>query len=470
MKKLLSLLALCAMTMVSCEKWFVDDEPKKEYGEPTETPEDNPGDHPGDEPNDPNNGTGDEPEQPEIEFQLTSEAVMEFSAKGGECVLTYAITNPDETLTVEVDTNADWITESDALVAPANEIYLYVEANKSVEPRSADVVVSYGVFSATVTINQSADDELLSYLSGIYYGNTYGDYNYNVVLSTAENVLDIVTGDYYLGEGHRYLFLDLYSAEASAEYNVKFSVPVGEYTFDADNTATAGTVGADYTYFYDATGEGEQIGFAGGKVTVTKDSIEAEFVDADGNEYHYYTLTTSVDNTALFKGSGKLCELSTLAEDLVINFESPSLSAEYYDDYYVVGKDMWVLYIDDYLTGHSISMELLVPMGEAPVGKFQVSNDLSEERIALPGFADGYGDTWWSWYFLYDGYDIVGEAPIVSGSLEIVDDGNGTHTATFSFKEDKGLTISGSCTAYYEVSGGAGVLSAKRRSVLPTRK
>lgn len=453
MKKFFTLLALCAMTMTSCESWFSDDEPKKPNTPVT----------PGDEPND-------DP-QPEIEFQVTSDAVMEFSAKGGECVITYAITNPDETLAVEVATEAEWIAKSDALNAPANSIVLYVEPNQSIEPRSAEVVVTYGEFEANVSVNQAADDELLSYLSGIYYGSDYGDsYNYSVVLASAENVYDIVTGDYYLGEGNTYLFLDLYASEASAGYNVKFSVPEGEYVLDVDNTSVAGTVGAEYSHLYYAVGEGEEINFASGKVTVTKDSIVADLVDAKGNEYHYYTLTTSVDNTLLFKGSSTLCELSTLAEDLEINFESPSLYAECYNDYYVVGKDLWVLYIDDYATGHSLSMELLVPMGEAPVGLFPVSNDLSKERIALPGFADGYGETWWSWYFLYDDYDVVGEAPIVSGSLEIVDDGTGTHTATFSFKEDKGLTISGSCTAYYEGYGDVGVLSAKRHKELPARK
>ena len=61
MKKFLSLLALCAMTMVSCESLFGDDEPKKPVDDPIEEPTD----------------------EPEIEFQLTSENVVEFTAEGG---------------------------------------------------------------------------------------------------------------------------------------------------------------------------------------------------------------------------------------------------------------------------------------------------------------------------------------------------------------------------------------------------
>lgn len=445
MKKFFTLLALCAMTMVSCE----DDKAKT----PAPTPI--------------------EPEQPEIEFQLTSESVMEFTAKGGECVITYAITNPDETLSVEVTTDAEWIVSSDALDATPNEIHLFVEANKSVESRSAEVVVTYGELVANVLVNQAADEELLPYLSGIYFGNSYsGDdcYNYSVVLATAADVFDVVTGDYYLAEGNKYIFIDLFASQPSENYNAEFTVPEGVYAFDAENTAMPGTVGAEYSYFYNATAEGEQVYFTSGEVVVSKDSIEVSFKGTDGKMYTYYTLATSVDNRPLFKAGGNNAELSTLEENLEMLFESPSLYAECCYDYYVVGKDMWMLYIDDYATSQGFVLELLVPMGEAPVGKFPVSSDLTKQRMVLPGFADGYGDTWWSWFFCYDGYDVVGGAPVVSGNLEIVDDGTGTHTATFSFVDDKGFTISGSCTAYFETYGDVGVLSAQRRSVLPSRK
>lgn len=461
MKKLLYLLAFCALAMVSCESLFSDDEPKKPAKEPTETPE-TPGDGTGDEP-------GDEPVVLEPEFNLVSEGVVNMAAKGGVLTIKYAITNPDDALAVAVDTKPTWIVESDALAATANEIRLYVEANQSVEPRSATIELSYGKLKANVLVNQAADDELLSHLSGIYYGSAYDDgYNYKVALSTVENVFNVVTGDYTLEEGHRYLFLDLYSSEASVQYNVEFSIPQGEYIFDENNSAVAGTVGAEYSYFYDATGE--QVLFESGKVVVAKNCVDAEFVDVNGNKYHFYTLTNSVNNRALFKGTCSLCEHSTLADNLVIDFASPAIYAECNDDYYVVGKDMWLVYIDDYATGHGLVMELLTPIGETPVGEFSVGSDLSKERMALPGFVDGKGNDWWSWYFLYDGYDVVGRAPIVSGSLKIVNDGTGTHTATFSFKEDKGLTISGSCTAYFETNSEVSILSAKRRVVRPSRK
>ena len=68
-----------------------------------ETPGDNNEQTPGDE-NGGNTGA------PTIEFQITSENPMEFTAEGGACVIKYAITNPDATLSV---TEAKWISQDD---------------------------------------------------------------------------------------------------------------------------------------------------------------------------------------------------------------------------------------------------------------------------------------------------------------------------------------------------------------------
>ena len=71
--------------------------------------------------------------------------------------------------------------------------------------------------------------------------------------------------------------------------------------------------------------------------------------------------------------------------------------------------------------------------------------------MALPGFIDGYGDTMWSWYYYYDeSGDIAGQAPIVDGSFEIVDNGDETFTASFDLVDDCGNSITGECVAYFE--------------------
>lgn len=302
---------------------------------------------------------------------------------------------------------------------------------------------------------EPVDGVNLPHISGLYFGNQYSadedSYNYLIALSTAENCYDIVTGDMILLPENTYLILDLYSSLPSRNYNVSFSVPAGEYVFDPEKTLAPGTVGSEYTYLY-VTDEdtGTEIHFKSGKVIVTDERLEAEFLAEDGAEYHFYTEALSVDNSLLFTGDGFEGEFSTLEGNLLIPFEDPAIYAECLDDYYVIGKNDWVLYIDDYATGHSLILEILAPLDESlPLGEFNVSDDLELDRMVLPGYVNGYGEGMWSWYQLYDenGLDVLDAAPVKDGILKMTDAGNGMYTAEFDFTDDAGNRISGKCTA-----------------------
>ncbi len=301
----------------------------------------------------------------------------------------------------------------------------------------------------------------LPYLSAIYFHNLYGstesDYNYSIVLSDVQNCIDVVTGDYYLESNSTYLLLDLFSSIPSEKYNVTFTVPAGEYVFDTDCRAISGTVNARYSYLYVTNDvEGEEIHFTGGVVTVREDGIEAVLVSEDGAEYRFFTPQTAVDNSMLFKGSGYMGEFSTLDADLLLPFEDQGYYAELLGDYYVVGKNDWYLFIEDYDTGHMLMLEVLAPFEDPlPTGEFNVSSDLSLERMVLPGFVAGDGETMWSWYTLYgeDGYSVEGQAPIVSGTLVITDNGDQTYTAVCDFEDDRGHSITGKCTGCFEMAG-----------------
>lgn len=318
----------------------------------------------------------------------------------------------------------------------------------------------------------------LPHLSGIYFGNNYGatesDYNYSLALSTAENCFDIVTGESILAANNTYLYIDLYSSTPSDNYNISFTIPEGEYLLDTEDSATAGTLSATYTCIYVTNDEeGVETHFVSGKVVVTKEHIEASFVDAEGNEYNYYSTDLDVDNSTLFAGSGMYGEFSTLEGDHNIEFSYGALYAECYGDYYVIGKNSWTVYIDDYATNEGLTMEILTPFSdEAPVGEFEVSSNLNLERLALPGFVDGYGNVLWSWYKQADeNYDVICNAPIKSGKVTIADNGDGTHTATIDVVDDKGFKISGTCTAYFEVYGYmASTATRSSHSTKPSRR
>ena len=432
--------------------------------------------------------------QPEakVEFKIVSQNPMEFAAEGGDCVIRYEITNPDESLNVSASTDVDWITETDATYAGQNEIVLVVAKNEG-EARTAKVVLTYDK-QYEVVVNQEAapvepepepepEATELPYLSAVYYGNQYGasenDYNYSLVLATSENVIDIITGEYIIYADNTYLLLDLFSDQPSANYTLSFNVPVGEYELDLDNTCVAGTIGAEYTYLY-VTGETEGIEthFVSGKVTVTEEDINVELVAEDGTEYKFHTPAVSVDNHDLFNPEGLMGEFSSLEGDLEIAFGNPSLYAECYGDYFVVGKNSWIMYIDDYDTYQSVILELLTPYeDEIPAGEFKVTTDLTNERIILPGYATTSGEVMWSWYVAYgeDGYETIGQAPIVDGTVTITDNGDETFTAVCDLVDDLGNKITGECTAYFEAVGpyyrkaASKSLAPLKHHVLPVR-
>ena len=440
MKRFIVMMALCAFAFVSCEN--------KSIPEPQPEPEP-------------------KPEVKDPVLTLTSEATLEFAAEGGAGVITYTLENEVEGTDLVVSCEAEWV--NDFVVG--ENVTFNVSANDVEEAREATVIVAYDKLSFEVAIKQAAkvvepepepepSYTELQYLSGIYFGNQYGatenDYNYSLVMSNMDNCLDIITGEVTLLENSTYLFLDLYASEPAEQLNMKFNVPVGEYVLDVTDSASAGTIGANYSSLY-VTGETEGVEtlFVDGSVIVTADGIEVKLYDEAGSEYHYFCAQTIVDNSNNFGPSWAPGEQSTLTEDLIVEFTDGAIYAECYGDYYVIGKNTWMYFVDDYATGDSFCFELLADVdAEYPVGTFPISNNLNLDQMALPGYVNSDGNTMWSWYNLYDAsYNVIGAAPIVDGEVVIADNGDDTFTVTIDVVDDMGNKLTGECVAYGEFYG-----------------
>ena len=439
MKRLLLLFALIAFA--ACQ---------------TETPEPQPQPEP--EP---------QPEVKEPKLTLTSEATLEFEATGGEGIISYTLENSVEGIELEAECEAEWV----ANLTVGENVTFSVAANDVEQVRQTTISVAYGELGFEVLVKQAAKEAEptpepepeyteLPYISGIYFGNSYGatenDYNYSLALSTNENCFDIITGEVTILENSTYLFLDLYASESAENLNISFNIPLGDYTLDTTDSAVAGTIGAKYSSLYIAGNvEGEEIFFVSGSVTVTAEGIEAKLYDEAGNEHHYFCPQTSVDNSNNFGPQWAPEEQSTLTEDLNVEFTDGSIYAECYGDYYVIGKNTWMYFVDDYATGDSFCFELLTDVdAKYPVGTFPVSNDLNKEQMALPGYVNGDGNIMWSWYSLYnDNNDVISAAPIVDGEVVIVDNGDETFTVTINVVDDLGHKLTGECVAYGEFYG-----------------
>lgn len=408
-----------------------------------------------------------QPEVKEPKLTLTSEATLEFEATGGEGIISYTLENSVEGIELEAECEAEWV----ANLTVGENVTFSVAANDVEQVRQTTISVTYGELGFEVLVKQAAKEAEptpepepeyteLPYISGIYFGNSYGatesDYNYSLVLSTNENCFDIITGEVTILENSTYLFLDLYASEPAENLNISFNIPQGDYTLDTTDSAVAGTIGAKYSSLYITNDvEGEEILFATGSVTVTAEGIEAKLYDEAGNEYHYFCPQTVVDNSNNFGPAWAPAEQSTLTEDLNVAFSEGAIYAECYGDYYVIGKNTWMYFVDDYATGDSFCFELLTDTSaELPVGTFPVSNNLNNKQMALPGYLNGDGETMWSWYSLYDDDNsVIGSAPIVGGEITITDNGDETFTVTIAVVDDLGYNLTGECTAYGEFYG-----------------
>ena len=306
-------------------------------------------------------------------------------------------------------------------------------------------------------------DYVLNEVSGIYYSNQYTTsedvFNYGLVLSNQSNVYDLYSGAVVLLPNSQYLFLDLYSSVASPNHSVTFKVPNGVYNLDLENSTAANTASYEYTQLF-VTNEtdGVETFFKSGTVTVTDDLIEALLVGEDDKTYHIKAPNKLVDNTNNW-GNGSLTgEFSTLTSDLQVpfnNVDDLEIYGDCYGDYMFVGKNLWLVYLDDYATGDEFMLFIHADVSKsAPIGTFPILADISKEA-ALTGYIDSDGSAQGSCYYKLDeNSDVVGYAPLKSGTVTISVNEEGVATAQVEAKDDKGNTLSGTCVTDYVTFAG----------------
>lgn len=300
----------------------------------------------------------------------------------------------------------------------------------------------------------------LSHVSGIYYGDQYSDtgsFNYALVLASHGDVYDFVSGYVDIRENSQYLYLDLYSNTPSSNYALTFKAPNGVYELDPSNSTKEGTTAGSYTNIVltDET-QSTEVFFTSGKVVVTDDTIEATLNGKDGKIYHITCPNQTVDNTNSYGNGAQPGDHSSLTGDLHIPFNGyTEVYAEQWGDYYVIGKNCWMLYVDDLSSEDEVMLMLLADMDkERPSGTFPVSGNFTTEGI-LPGYVDGYGESNGSWYWKLEGFDaIIGYAPLKSGTVNISFDTNDQCTVEINVVDDLGNTITGTCVGPFVMEEG----------------
>ena len=88
---------------------------------------------------------------------VTSDRTLNFSANGGEGIITYTLTGANEEDKPIVTTNDEWIKE---IVVESDKVNFFVEANNTTSIRRGSIVLNYGTYTFTTQIKQEAQSSI----------------------------------------------------------------------------------------------------------------------------------------------------------------------------------------------------------------------------------------------------------------------------------------------------------------------
>lgn len=259
-----------------------------------------------------------------------------------------------------------------------------------------------------------------------------------------------------------YVMLDLYSALEQA------SLPIGTYTFDANDSGEDGTLGCYYSsvmVMVDGV-PSPWFGIAGGTVTVTEGKIYAELVREDNGD----TVTVTYEGDLTF-GNGGGSE-GGIEGDVELNVTGAGIHAEYYMDYYDVGSDNWwiTVYEDDAnMSGVYLQFDILSSVyADDWRGEYISLNEASAyDYTFVPGEVSG-GYLTGSWYAILDNGDLTDtSAALVSGTVEFVFNEDGSKSVVLDCVDNAGNKITGTVTGTLS----AETLSASvKRNHIPVKR
>lgn len=406
MKKNLLIAAMCLLGIVSCQKPGTDG---------------------------PQNGA-------DPVFKNVSQTEANLPEEGGTVTVTFEIENPVEGAQVEPVISVEWVTVASV---DATSVSFTVAANESVEPRETSIFVAYAdKASFNLAINQAGAviRRTANALSSMYYGTEYS-------MVESDNFYTHISDkgfvDGYAQPDAWYYRLDLYSAvqDYPRDEPSALIIPNGTYNFDANNTTEPWTFSAGYSVYFTTTPDGqqgEQATIDGGVVVVSDNKLVADLI-VNGEPHHI-----------VYEGSLQCQEArqplfySTLTDDYQADYSNHDLYLIHYGDFYECGYDNYMVAIQPKVEtgiGDYFSSEINSNgsgMGEGLAGTYTINRNYSLDGALqfLGGFNyNGYMMGTW-FYNTPDGQYYGDMAPIIDGTIEVVDNGDGTYTVNLDLVDD----------------------------------
>ena len=284
-----------------------------------------------------------------------------------------------------------------------------------------------------------------NYAYAMYYGDQYTP-------GTADNYYFFLSDLGVDEDGYDYAGGTYYRFDIYAPITSDYTITPGTYTIDPTDSMASGTVGAYYSAYYKWNSYGDDYDATdwpdGGFITFNEDgSIYAEVHMMVSGETHKVSFAGGniviYDGTGGGEGGGEYDIMSTLTSDYTATLDHHTLIYEAYGDYYYIGLQNWTFMIaPNDGEGEYVQFDVLAgPDSTDFVGTYAISSEM-ESYTSYPGVIEG-GSMGGSW--LYSS-DYLTMSPFVDGTLNVVNNNNGTYSVSFDVTDDAGYNVTGSWT------------------------
>lgn len=276
---------------------------------------------------------------------------------------------------------------------------------------------------------------------GRYYGNELSDaYHYYIYLS------DLGLDNFgTMKPNGIYYQIGVYGIKGDIDDEGYIHIPAGTYTFDADDTKAEGTMNGEESRYFKNNADGTDYdgysAFQGGQVVVTDDSIT--LTTTIGGVEHVVTYNGAPTVYVGFDEEEEETYDTTLTGDHTCTLDNHTLHYVYNGDLNGLGLLSWDCTLrPNYEGGENLQFSLMAA-GDATdfAGTYTISATYNAYTSFMGMNIMGYRIG--AWVFT-DDQSIM--APMISGTLTITNNNDGTYSLTIDVTDDAKNKITGSWT------------------------
>lgn len=403
---------------------------------------------------------------------ITSKDLVIIGAEGGNVAITYTISDPVAGATVEVNCTETWLSFDRSM---EGVIITNVAANNTSETRTATIELTYDNETGSVTIMQSESggnnqqpgnsDVMFAaeHLNGYYYGQLYveefGEVADRYVVMLSDKGMNNAGQAF---PDATYYYIDAFAPVATN--GAPYRIAEGTYTFDAQNTGKPFTFTAENSRLMQTTQDDVvETFFTAGEMLVTENSITLN-VTLNGKSH---TVTYSGDmtlrdvsddtgnNNDPTTGQEKEAK-STYTSDHEITFPGEHRAKWIYEgDYWRVGYANYTIMImnksNGVVSGDTLQLDIITDDTNNDgdfYGKYTCSYNAGK-NVMMAGFGQGITPVG-SWLIEYGAGGMSNYAMLISGNVEIIDNGNGSSTVILDAYDCKNNHITCNWTGVIE--------------------